>query len=155
LTPLDLMDDLKNFLEQVVHEYSLESKASPDKIPQVVLGWLPAKGETKKDDETSNPDFPYVVAQLESWDDDDSSKATVSLQIGTYSKLMDGWRDTVNVMTRIRMALLTQRVIGKRFRLELPIHSELFDEQPYPYWIGAMTTNWTIPQPQEVIKEDE
>ncbi len=154
MTPLDLMDELKTFLEQVVKDYVLDCKISSDKIPQVVLGWLPVRTETRKNDDAGNPDFPYVVVQLETWEDkEDSSKATVSFQIGTYSKDMEGWRDTVNIMTRIRTALLYKRVIGRHFRLELPINSDLFDDQPYSYWIGAMTTNWIIPQPQEIIEE--
>ncbi|HQA07578.1 MAG TPA: hypothetical protein PLM20_07575 [Syntrophomonadaceae bacterium] len=149
LTPLLLLEELKLFLECVVADYKLETNRGQAKAPQVVEGWLPPK------ESTDVPDVPYVMPRLiEGEDNADESQVNIKILVGTYSEDIDGWKDAVNVILRIRQCLLINRTLGKKFRMELPLKWKLFEEQPYPIWIGEIITIWTVALPIEQVEED-
>ncbi len=145
ITPVLLVDELKDFIETVIRNYWLETK-KPDlnKPPQVVTGYLPPKDPTR-----AEPDFPFLIIRLvEGTDAQEGATVTVKIIVGTYSEdAQNGWRDVANIVQRIWVELFRRRVIGGRFRVEYPMKFELPEEQPYPEWIGVMTTVWTVAQP--------
>lgn len=148
MTPLILIDELIKFIEPVVKDFELQTNI-PDirKAPQVISGYL---GEKKASHLKKVPDFPYVIVRfLEDDDKDQGHTATVRIIAGTYSEdVQNGWRDCVNVMTRIKQALLQRPFIGP-FKVEKPIRMELPEEQPYPEWAVLMTFQVSLPQIQE------
>ena len=150
MTPLLLIDELKGFLEEIAETYALETGKGSQKTPQVVEGWLPPK------ESQDVPDIPYIIIRLtEGEDTSETARATVKILIGTYSEDPDGWKDSMNVLLRIRERLLVVRTIGNKFRVELPLKWKLFEEQPYPIWIGEVNTIWTVALPIEQVKEDD
>ncbi len=150
MTPLLLIDELRMFLENIAKTYILETGKSQPKAPQVVEGWLPPK------ESQDTPDIPYIIIRLtEGEDTDEVARATIKILVGTYSEDNDGWKDSMNILLRIRERLLTMRTIENKFRIELPLKWKLFEEQPYPIWIGEITTNWIVALPLEQAKEDD
>ncbi|CCJ32888.1 hypothetical protein [Caloramator australicus] len=150
MVAIELLNELKKFIENVVEEYVLETNnRETKKEPQVVVGYLPAKGES------DIPDYPYVIIRaMNGVDNQEKSEIKINLIIGTYSDDHEGWQDTLNIIQRIRQRLLEQRTLAKKFRLELPLEWELFEEQALPEWNGLIKTIWTIPQPQEIIEKE-
>jgi len=149
MTPLILVDKLIEFITLVVVNFELESNIPGiKKAPQVISGYLKEK---KPKEKQTVPDFPYVIVRyLDDTDTSESNTATVRVIAGTYSEdEQGGWRDCVNVITRIKEALLKQRFIGGPFKIEYPIKTELPEEQPYPEWVAFLTLNVTIPSIQE------
>jgi hypothetical protein len=150
MTPILLVDALIEFIETVVKDFELQTnvKDAPPKSPQVIGGYLHKK---KPDGKQNPPDFPFVIVRyLEDDDTDEVNTAKIRIIAGTYSEdESDGWRDCMNVITRIKVALLKQRFIGGSFKIERPIITELPEEQPYPEWVAMMTLTVTIPQVQE------
>jgi len=149
MTLIVLVDELVKFIGTVVAEFELQSNVPEvKKAPQIVPGWLKEKKPGQQQDP---PDFPYVIVRyLEDTGNNDGDMATVRIIAGTYSEdVQDGWRDCMNVLTRIKEALLKQRFVGKAFRVEYPIKTELPEEQPYPEWVAFMTLNISIPSVQE------
>jgi hypothetical protein len=149
MTPIVLVDELVKFIESVVDEFELQSNVSGvKKSPQVVPGWLKEKKPNQQQDP---PDFPYVIVRyIEDNDTGNGNLATVRIIAGTYSEdVQDGWRDCMNVLTRIKVALLKQPIVGKVFRVEHLIKTELPEEQPFPEWVAFMTLNVTMPSVQE------
>lgn len=146
---VSLVDELKDFVEEVVKNYSLELKDGTGKAPQVLTGYLPPKDPGRKED----PDFPFVIVRLGNGQDtQNGATATVNLIIGTYSKdSTQGWKDVASIIERIRLELFRKGVIGKRYRVEYPMKFDMPEEQPYPYWIGIMTTTWAIAHPVEEV----
>ncbi|QGQ95865.1 hypothetical protein EHS13_13760 [Paenibacillus psychroresistens] len=146
MTPIILIDSLIAFVEMAVVNFELQSN-NPDikKAPQVLGGYLDEKKPGPKQDP---PDFPYVIIRyLEDDDQQDGNNAKVRIMAGTYSEdAKDGWRDAMNVITRIKQALLKQGIIGGCFRVEKPIKTELPEEQPYPEWVALMTISVVMPQ---------
>ncbi len=150
MTPVILVDELRDYLKLVVEKYWFETnKKEVNKPPQVISGYLPAKKAT------DIPDFPFILVRLSDGEDADSSTVTVYVVIGTYSEdAQNGWRDPANIVERVRQSLLKKRTLANRFRLEMPLKYELPDEQPVPHWFGIITTKWTIPQLQEELIYD-
>ncbi|MGI6436406.1 MAG: hypothetical protein ACOX0F_13855 [Syntrophomonadaceae bacterium] len=150
MNPVLLTKELCAFLETVLTEFLLETGKGQDKAPQVAEGWLPPKGSSDK------PDFPYVIVRLcEGTDSEERGQATIKIIVGTYSEEIEGWKDVGNIIMRIRNTLLITRILNNRYQLELPLKWQLFEEQPYPEWIGQITTKWTIALPIEQVKEDD
>jgi len=149
MTPIILIDQLVLFIQSVVSEFDLETNVpGVRKQPQVVAGYLREKKTAQKQEV---PDFPHVVVRfLEDTDALESNTAHVRIIAGTYSQdEQNGWRDAMNVITRIKQALIKQRIIGNIFIMEKPIKTDLPEEQPFPEWVAMMTVNFTIPQIQE------
>ncbi|MEC1744122.1 hypothetical protein [Schinkia azotoformans] len=140
-----LVDKFKTFVEQVVQNYALETNQETEKVPQVLTGFLPSKRSAY------GPDFPFVIVRaLKGSDASEQSTVTIRLYIGTYSEdEKNGWRDVTNIIERIRTEILKQRVIGKKFKVELPIEFEIPEEQPIPEWFGFMTLQVIVPQVQD------
>lgn len=152
-TPVLLVDELQTFIGGVVGDYQMETnRPNLSKAPQVIAGYLPPK----KSDSSSDPDFPFVIVRLiEGTDTQDDAKVVIKIIAGTFSEdAQSGWRDPVNILQRIRTELLKRRVVGGKFRLEFPLKIEMPEEQPFPEWVGFMTTTWTIAQPVEEVQYD-
>lgn len=148
MTPVLLMRSLKTSLEGVVENVELTSPKGVLTKPQVFLEQLPQKSASSQEE-----DFPFIIVRAAGGEDADGNKSTmkINLIIGTYSKDDDGFIDVLNLFEGIRQALLKKRIVGKSFRMELPFVWRLFDEQPWPGWIGEINTLWTIPQVQEEV----
>ena len=149
MTPLILVDKLIEFNTLVVVNFELESNIPGiKKAPQVISGYLKEK---KPKEKQTVPDFPYVIVRyLKDTNAEEGATAIIRVIAGTYSEdEQSGWRDCMNVITRIKEALLKQRFIGGPFKIEYPIKTELPEEQPYPEWVAFLTLNVTIPSIQE------
>ncbi|GAQ24221.1 hypothetical protein [Tepidanaerobacter syntrophicus] len=150
ITPVYLVEELKNLAEKVVKNYFLETKKENfRKPPQVVTGYLPPKQPRYKGDSDDEIlDFPFVIVRLvKGTDAQQSATAVVKFIIGTYSEeTTEGWKDVASIIERIRQELCKKYIIGKRYQLEKPIQWEMPEEQPFPQWIGIMTTTWVVAQ---------
>jgi hypothetical protein len=163
MSPVDLIDAICEFLTLTVKDLQLKTQSGDERPPQIVAGYLPPKNPKKP--ELQEDDFPFVIARLISLEDvsekgggtgRDYAQAVVRLVIGTYSHdAQDGWRDVANTATRIWIDLFKKRVIAKKYRIEYPCLFEMPEEQPYPQWIGEMTTRWVVPRPLEEIYDQE
>lgn len=147
MIPVLLLDALADFLRQANQDYRLEDETVQDNPLLVVPGYL------KRRETATETFYPHIAARLIKGDDTvDGSTASVRLYFGTYSEnVADGWRELYNLMEHSRQALLKQRTIASRFRLKLPVHWEMVEDQPYPEWVGTMDLIYEIAQPQEEI----
>ncbi|GEB35305.1 hypothetical protein [Brevibacillus parabrevis] len=147
MTPVLLMHSLKTFLEEVVVDVELTNPKGTLTTPQVFLEALPQRKADSQEE-----DYPFIIVRAAGGEDlEDGSTASLNLIVGTYSKDDSGFIDVLNIIEDVRQALLKKRVVGQSFRMELPLKWKLFDEQPYPGWVGEMNTLWTIPQVQEEV----
>lgn len=151
MTPIILVDELVKFIKPVVAEFVLQTnQQGVTKAPQVLAGFLDEKKPPMAGQQGS-PDFPFVIVRyLEDDDTEDSNIATIRIYAGTYSlDAQNGWRDAMNVITRIKQALLKQRIIGKQFWVEKPMKTEMPEDQPFPEWVAVLSFNMVIPQVEQ------
>ncbi len=143
MTPTRLLDALAAYLRSECSTYFLTDEKVKDNPLTVSPGFL------KKRTTASEMPYPHIVPRfLKCSDEADGSKVTVRIYFGTYSEDVEtGWRDLMNLMEMGRLALLKQRTIAKKYRLQLPLTTEATEDQPYPEWVGYITAEYLMHLP--------
>lgn len=125
-----------------------EDKEPPtDRAPQVYRARLPDSTAAKKK-------APYILHQIITGRDTQSpgqppaSVATVRTIFCVYHPdEQEGGLALLNLMERLRIGLLRDRLIGKQFRLELSegLETLVYPENLAPYYAGEMISVWKLP----------
>lgn len=151
MTPLELLDALKAFIEENIKDILLpvrvdrKSGEAKERPAEVYKMRLPTKdAETKR--------IPYVLLQyIKSTDTQTAgempeSSCMVRIVVATYSEDgEEGALCVLNLLTRIRIAFLRDGVIAERFMLKLPIEMIVYPDSTPPYYLGEMMTEWKMP----------
>lgn len=172
MTPIELLSELKKFIEantkdiilsvrpvhnKVIPEPGGKSRREKSEAPEnydkqpntraveVHLMRLP-----NKDAETNR--IPYVLLQFLTGTDEQKagqapdSECKIRIVVAAYSEDGSaGAMDVLNVITRIRVALLKEGVIGKQFTLRKPLEYAVYPDETGAYYFGEMLTIWGIP----------
>lgn len=152
MTPVILLDELKKFVETNTKDIILPVKVShggneyKERSAEVYKMRLPdAEAETKR--------IPYIVLQfLTGKDSQDSginseSECKIRIVAATYSEDgSEGATDVLNILTRIRTALLKQIIVGDMFALKKPLEYIVYADDTAPYYMGEMLTTWKMPE---------
>ena len=164
MTPVELLYELKQFIEATTKDIILSVRPVNNKVIPAPSGKQKSEDEEPltraaevhlmrlpdKDAETNR--IPYILLQLLTGVDDQEagkepdSDCRIRIVVATYSE--DGGAgsmDLLNVITRIRVALLKAGVIGKQFTLRKPLEYMINPEDTGPYYLGEMLTIWGIP----------
>ena len=158
---IDLVDTLKDFLQDKLKDMELQTKV-PEilKAPTVYGGYLPPKpSRAGRDEETDPEDYPFVIVRYLGHGDKIHDKKTIAVRIviGTYSKdEQNGWRENLNVWNRIELAVKETQAVGP-FNLAGQIDFDLFEEQMRPSWHSAAVLEFEAPQVQwdrSVLKDE-
>lgn len=107
-----------------------------------------------------NMNFPCVLIKLGGVTDNeegrlDMNKAEVRLLFGVYewhyeteesgseseSFKSECWHDVLNMMELVRQHWLKERIIARRFKIEMPLVMQLLDEETWPLYFGEMKLN--------------
>ncbi|MBD5117620.1 MAG: hypothetical protein HDT37_00605 [Clostridiales bacterium] len=155
MTPLDLLDEMKIYIEQQTKDLILPTRMdrrsgeTPERPAEVHTMALPnKKAETER--------IPYVLLQfLTSKDQQEpgempESSCKIRIVAATYSEdKAEGSRCLLNLLTRIRLAFLRDGSIADRYllkiRKEQPLEMIIYPDSPAPYYLGEMMTEWTLP----------
>jgi len=105
---------------------------------------LPPKDEEHPDEKV----FPFLCFRLlEGEDTISEGKVTVVIYIGCKSEDVCGWEDLVSIAMKIRQQLEEHPTILQRFVLQYPFKFTIYEEQPWPFWMAAITTQWSYAKP--------
>lgn len=151
MTPLELLDALKAFIEENTKDILLpvrvdrKSGEAKERPAEVYKMRLPTKdAETKR--------IPYVLLQyIKSTDTQTAgempeSSCMVRIVAATYSEDgAEGALCVLNLLTRIRIAFLRDGVIAEHFMLKPPIEMIVYPDSTPPYYLGEMMTEWRMP----------
>lgn len=151
MTPLELLDTLKVFIEKETKDILLpvrvdrKSGEQKERAAEVHKMRLP-----DKDAQTQR--IPYILLQfLKSTDSQESgdhpeSTCMVRIVAATYSENgEEGALGVLNLLTRIRIAILKDGVIADRFLLIPPLELIVYPDNTPPYYLGEMMTSWKMP----------
>ena len=157
MVEIELCRSLRAFIEDAVKDLYLPCAAEDDKasdweyesrrVPRVINGYLPQKRSEAEDD------FPFIVVRPdEATSTRESTSVTVSIIFGAYSESPDGYEHCLNMVSRVRTALMAMPFLrlDDRYILEDELSWSNFSEQAWPYWQVDMTTKWTFISPQPV-----
>ena len=171
MTPIELLYELKKFIEantkdiilsvrpiknKVIPEPSSKKSENADEEPQTRAAEVHLMRLPNKDAETNR--IPYILLQLLTGVDeqeagkDPDSECKVRIVVATYSEDGSaGSMDLLNVITRIRVALLKTGVIGKQFTIRKPLEYVIYPDETGSYYLGEMITIWGIPTIQREV----
>ena len=170
MTELELLDALVDRLSGLFMGYELKGKSGLLQEVKIIPQYLPqpssATVKSDEEDEEIEPQgytvediesiFPCVIVKIGEVIDKeegalDQSRLNVNFIVGVYdeAKNCQGYRDVYNIIEVIRQDLLTldSRVLNNRFRLEMPMTSDLAREQEWPIYFGYIETVWETGRP--------
>mgnify|MGYP001115192443 CR=1 FL=1 len=154
MTKVVLLKQLKEFTEEQVKDLLLpvaqqkEDEEPPkDRHAEVYCTRLPDSRAAKKK-------APYILHQVITGKDARSpgkpstSLATVRTVFCVYHKdEQEGGLALLNLMERLRIAVLEESVVGRQFILdqEAGVESLVYPENTAPYYAGEMISVWKLP----------
>jgi hypothetical protein len=161
----DLLREIKTGLQTTFAETVFRNPAVEDETednafisPSLYLGTLPPKRQHGR----TNEDFPFIVIRAASGEDrEGESELVTEIIFGVYTAEDEGGgtNDIQNVLGKIRGYFLQNRLLDKRYNLQLPLRWALgIDEdqhQPHPYYLGQVTAAWTYPRPDHLENTNE
>lgn len=164
MTKVILLEQLKEFTQTATHDlllpvaYQKEDKEPPaDRTAAVYRMRIPnGRSATKK--------APYILHQIITNKDiqppgqKPEATAVVRTIFCVYHKdEQEGGLALLNLMERLRIALLEQVVIGKQFRLNLKagLESLVYQEDTAPYYAGEMVSVWDLPIIERKVPYDK
>lgn len=157
---LELLKELSIYCQSALSELSLQSKDRGD-LPSFksFIGEIPGENEKPR-----ASDFPLMLFRLMSFEDplnESNSTLYIRIFVGVYcieenndDPVSPGYHDLLNVLKRLRSALLRVRSIGG-WRLTGKISGGPFEIQAYPYYFGDLLVQYEERQNREVLTEEE
>ncbi|MDC7288538.1 hypothetical protein NXH76_12055 [Blautia schinkii] len=146
---IDLQKTLIARLEKIFEHFTLANNKTEPVHVNVYPQELPAK-EGKNDDKH----FPYVLVCLDEEEIRESEFgpegiASVYFVVGVKddNKDKNGHFDVARMMNMIVESFLECPVVGMKYRVRFPINKKFQEEETHPYYIGGITTFWTVPLP--------
>lgn len=155
MNDLDILEKLKSFIErEIASKIKLEIPEETGELqgeykldnPSVYIGWIPPKSSLTETEYT----IPSILIMSDGGDDSgDEASINTRLVIATYDPgtTLDkdninlnckGYKDLLNVITKLRIEFSKQLIIEDLIQIEKPIRWKMYDEQMYPYWHGQM-----------------
>lgn len=141
ISNLDLLDMLAEQIIDLTKDFQLSTKVKDIvKIPDVHIGYLPPKMKN-----IQNTEYPYVIIKFsnESSKPHEISKTRVYIIAGAYSEDVEGWKDVLNILNRIKVGLMKLPFIGPFEIIEYT--TDLPEEQPLPEWIAYSVIDLSAP----------
>ena len=150
MTPTDLLEQFKLLAEEELENLKMPIKKAPGeepeyRAPEVFKMNLPTKTAQKES-------APYVVLQFLNGNDaqnsgqDMKSACNVRVVVCAYSEnLEEGPLYVLNMLTKLRHALLENRILANRYELQSPLEYLVYPDNPAPFFFGEMMTVWEIP----------
>lgn len=147
MTPLDLLEALKGYCEEITRDMQLLARVpkngtqAAERPPAVFVGNLPDKESEKKV-------APYILLKLLTGkDDNEESICRVRVICVTFSEdKQENYIQCLNLVTKIKTKLAEDVVVDKRFSCQKPIEFIIYDDDLEVYQIGEIMTIWEMPQ---------
>lgn len=154
MTKVILLERLKEFTETATHDLLLpvaqqkeDKEPPPDRTADVYRARLPDGKAAKKK-------APYILHQIITGKDaqaprqHDTAEATIRTIFCVYHPdEQEGGLALLNLMERLRIAMLEEGVVGKQFILdrEAGLESLVYPDDSAPYYAGEMISVWKLP----------
>lgn len=154
MTPLELLESLKAYCEEITKDMLLVARAPENGIeagerpPKAFIGNLPDKEAEKRA-------APYILLKLlTKKTDDEESVCRVRIICVTFSEdKQENYIQCLNLLTRIETKLLEDVVIDNRYSCQKPIESILYDDDLEVYQIGEMMTIWEVQKAERNVRQ--
>lgn len=161
MSVITLVNELQKLITPLVDDFLMESSEinnKPRTTPSVAKYYLSPKQSNPE--ANAKPDYPLIIIRPVSNSESDSDPPIANCQVDilvfTTSRDVDErveW--CINLITRISQHLKAHRIVGERYRLDLPLEWELFDDSQKPNFAAALSTKWEYQAAGEEINYDK
>lgn len=144
-TSIVLMDSLKKRIESCVKDFVLKTPSGNFKSPAVYQQYIPIPEKTTRlSDDDIQELYPNLVIRYLG---EERNIVDICIIAGTYEKDVNvGWRDTLNIINRIKIDLLKAPMIDLTFSMvEESFVVDIPQEQKNPQWVGAAFMQFKLP----------
>ena len=156
-----LLEQLKAFTTEATAELIMPTNTQKGDTEQ---GYRAAEVHLMRlpDSASARKKVPYIIHQLATGKDLQqpgmaaSSSALVRSIFCVYSpNEEEGGLMLVNLMERLRIALMRTIVIGQQFALDLSsgMDTFIYPDDTAPYYMGEMATTWALPAIKREVRE--
>ncbi len=158
----DFLESLTDFMKNAVKDFRLpvvptrEDPEPEKRAPALYKMMLP-------DMDSSPRKAPYIINHIITAEDAQQSgestisKATVRTIICVYCEgdKEEGGMMLLEVIERVRIALLKERILSKRYQLQLSDEDKMeyvtYTESTAPYFMAEMKTVWRLPSVEREV----
>lgn len=157
MTPIFLLDSLKEYVIDVTRNLQQETKAKRNdektiESIQVFIGNPPVK------DGVGTKYIPYIILRLLHGADEQiegsNEKSTVKVRMIIATRgdnCEESYKAAINVIDRLRISLLKDRVIDRKYTLKMPVEYVVYEDDTGPFTIGEIITTWEIPSIRQEV----
>lgn len=155
ITVTDMMTALCDDLRRIFTGYLLPNKAGVLQEVRIFAQYMPQPSGITFEDKKSGVEnysaddyeknFPGVVVKLGDIIDKeenriDMNRVSLRLLFGVYdaNPECDAWRDVLSMMEKVRQKWLADRIIARKFRIEMPLTMRLLEADTFPVYFGEM-----------------
>ena len=159
MTPVVLLERLKDFAKEATKDLILEVKVKggedgpKERAPEVHTMRLP-------DTDAETRLIPYILLQFIKGTDTQEAgekpdaECAVRIVVATYSEDAEtGAMDVLNVITRIRVALMKAGIVGEQFTVKRPLEYIVYPDSTRPYYLGEIMTLWEMPTIEREVQK--
>ena len=161
MTRTILLKRLRAFTEEVTADLIMPTRLQKGDAEQI---FRPAKVYLMRlpDGSAAKKKAPYIIHQAITSKDTQPSgelEAGVAVVRSIFAVYNDDEQEgglmLLNLMERLRIRLLREVVIGRRFQLDLEAGLETFiyPDDTAPYYAGEMTTTWRVPGVEREVRQ--
>lgn len=149
-------DELKNYTSVNNEGVYLHFNVYPQNLPAKTARPIPAPekdGPQKRAPKGDDSHFPYVLVCLDEEEiggENDDCAVTVHFLVGIIDRNTNnqGHFDVAEVMNRLTMRFLKERLIADRYRINFPVTKVFQREDTWPKFLGGISTVWTVEAPE-------
>lgn len=147
----ELMEAVKQFLEQELKEYRLPVKGEiGENQPKSRAVEVAAMAMPEPDEEHAR--VPYILIQplngKDSWGRGGYTESEVNLRlvvtIFDWDK-EEGRRELLHIVETVRRSFIRAGVVGKSFALKMPLEWLIYPEDMEGYHMGEISATWSVP----------
>lgn len=149
-------DELKDYTSINNEGMHLHFNVYPQNLPAKTARPVPASekdGQPKRMPKSDDSHFPYVLVCLDeeeiSGEDEDCAVAVYFL-VGIIDRNTNnqGHFDVAEVLNRLAMRFLKERLTDNRYRINFPVTKVFQREDTWPKFLGGMSAVWTVKAPE-------
>jgi len=148
-----LLEELKKFTERVTADLIMPVRAQ-ENLPEAASRAAAVFKMNLPSSKGAKTQAPYIIHQIVTGRDEQlageqpNANTLVRTVFCVYNPdEQEGGLMLLNLMERLRIALLRQRVIGGQFQLDMQegIESLIYPDNLPPYYLGEMVSTWFLP----------
>lgn len=145
-----MIDSLQENLKSEIKEMLKHFKLKNSKSELVEINYYSQYISQSSYQEESS-EFPYIIVKILNGEDsisENNSDVTALIIMGVFDDNLDyqGHKDIIRIIEKIRVKFLENYTIGGRFSVKSQIKWAVNEDDFYPYFFGAIETNWSIPK---------